>query len=308
MKNTLRRFFYSAAPRAYYSILLNSFGFNVIRTVFYNLLWRIKNKSGQNFSDPAIEALEKDGVVVIENFLSKEDYSKLMDLYEKGDMVDKYGDNPSVPQYKYRQISTPLKLYDEELSNIILNNERLRTIITATSRKKINVYPKMTLEQFYASNENQLNGASPDHSDVLHYDVPFNSMRAFLYIKPCDKDTAAFIYGKGTHKFSKKRLKFEYFDSIKQSVKRRAFRSAPLDFIDEDLLGDIGYEPSHLEGKGNTLVIFNSMGVHKRGKFHKIGGREALLIDYRTLDTPLNFVSGMPVIGTAFKRYLKRFV
>jgi hypothetical protein len=60
-----------------------------------------------------------------------------------------------------------------------------------------------------------------------------------------------------------------------------------------------------MSGKGNTLVIFNAMGMHKRGKFRKIGSREALLIDYRTLDTPLNFWLGLPVIGKTFNKVIK---
>jgi hypothetical protein len=127
-------------------------------------------------------------------------------------------------------------------------------------------------------------------------------MRAFLYLKPCNDRNAAFVYGKKTHRFSKERLKFEYYDSIKQSVKRTAIKCAPLDEIDEDLLNEIGHEPTDMVGKANTLVIFNSMGMHKRGRFKELGAREAILIDYRTLDTPLNFWSGIPFIRKALVR------
>lgn len=305
MKKLIRKYLYSAAPRAYYNILLNALGFNALRTAIYNFIWKMKNGYEQKDIDPAIKELEENGIVSIENFLSDEEYKKLLALYEKAEMVDKYSENTNVPQYASKQVSTPLKLYDQEVAELIIKNERFNSIVSATARKKINVYPKMTLEKFYTNDNDQIDGVSPDRSDTLHYDVPFNSMRAFLYLKPCDEKTAAFVYGKGTHKFHAKRMKLEYYDSIKQSIKRRAFPSAALDEIDKDLLKEINYEPTTMSGNGNTLVIFNAMGMHKRGKFHKIGSREALLIDYRTLDTPLNFWLGMPVIGKAFNKVIK---
>ncbi len=307
MKDRIRNYLYSATPRAYYSILLNAFGFNALRAFFYNKLWKFKGSFNFKADDEAVGTLLEEGVVVIENFLPEDQFKEILDVYKKQELNEKYTEQPEVPQYASKQISTPMRLYDEKAADIILQNKRLYKIIEATARKKINVFPKMTFEKFYADRKEQINGNSPEMSDELHYDVPFNSMRAFLYLKPCNESNAAFVYGKKTHLYNSKRLKFEYYDSIKQSVKRRAIKCAPLDKIDTDLLKEINYEPTDMCGKENSLVIFNSMGMHTRGKFKEIGAREALLIDFRTLDTPLNFWMGVPVINQALRKVASKF-
>lgn len=126
MKKLIRKYFYFAAPRAYYFVFLNALGFNVIRTVFHNLLWRLRSFVGQS-SDLAVKTLEKDGIVV-ENFLSPEDFKKVMHLYKKVEMKDKHQHDKTIPQYAYRQISTPLN-YMIKISQKLLS--RIKDCVTS---------------------------------------------------------------------------------------------------------------------------------------------------------------------------------
>jgi hypothetical protein len=64
--------------------------------------------------------------------------------------------------------------------------------------------------------------------------------------------------------------------------------------------------PTHAAGQANSLVIFNTMGIHKRGKFKAMGTREALLIDFRAMDTPLNFLIKVPLVKQAIRYALNK--
>ncbi|MFN8693572.1 MAG: phytanoyl-CoA dioxygenase family protein [Holosporales bacterium] len=302
LKRFVHRKIAVAPPRSYYNICINVLGFNALRTVVYHLSWKLRGLIGNyKATDDDTRMFERDGIISIENFLPDEDFKKIRADFEKTELNPIYQQYSNVPQFAYKSVGQIFHCQNELLHALIVKNPRLRKIVEFGARRKIGILPTLIYERFHADREEQLFGQSPDRSDTLHYDVPFNSMRAFLYLADADEDNAAFIYSPGTHKFSWKRVRFECYDSIKQALKRAAAPNSRIEEIDEDLLADIGHNPKSMVGKANTLVIFNAMGMHKRGKFRKFTARESLLICYRGLDTPSNFLFRLPFL----RNYLK---
>ena len=126
-------------------------------------------------------------------------------------------------------------------------------------------------------------------------------MRAFFYMEPCDRNNAAFEYAAGTHRFGLRRLIVEYFDSLVQSKARQGKPEAKVQPLKDWMTKMLKTNPTPLEAPGNTLIIFNTMGLHRRGRFSAAGTREAILLDYRYLDAGANAQGVWPGLAPAFK-------
>ena len=104
--------------------------------------------------------------------------------------------------------------------------------------------------------------------------------------------TVDITYLRGSHRFDANRLRFEYRDSVAQSTRTTSLLAPPPSFTET-----FGAEPAPIEGGANTLVIFNTMGLHRRGTFGQPGERRSVVVDWRMLDAMVN----LPGVGRLVK-------
>lgn len=290
--------FLTTAPSCHYhNRLLNELGINCFRMVFYHFrrsLKKVPKISPEN--KQYVDDLIKNGYVIIEDFLPDDDFSKMEQEYKD------YYDNFAVASMKH-PVQKRLRItnatreyfhYDGEKPPVykrtFLENSRIREIVSAVTRSKIQRIPDSTYsEDFYR--EEDLGKKSENTAVRPHYDVPYTSLKVFLYLKDTDENNAAFRYVPGSHKFSLKRLILEFYSSRNFS---RTNNEIQVNYDDQKFFHDyLEKKEKALTGKKNTAIIFDVMGVHRRGEFKTPRKRQVALLCFRSLETLSNKYSGL---------------
>ena len=178
------------------------------------------------------------------------------------------------------------RLY-ELLDTHIMKSEKIRNIGSSIVRHAIDTYrdPQVFVNEI-------INDTAPDlNSDIyFHADVSYPGVKAFYYLSDTDEKNGAFMYAKGTHKFTWKRLKWEHRKSV-EHAKNREQAGNPDTHGDEtgrwwhcmtrDEEKREGIVGTSMVGKANSLIVFNVMGFHRRGEFTSNKPREFVLGYYR---------------------------
>jgi len=282
---------WNTTVRAHYRLVPNMLGLQVLRTLAYHLQWRARRNLLGNKTAPSAEAtsMEQDGFLVIRNFLDDDLYRELREFYYAE--VAKHPEPTNVgPKLLAPILSDPRKPAPapDVIKRAFTENPRLNEIVEYCSAHTQNVGPLVRLHHYFV-NESDVGIRETAQTDELHYDLPLNHMRAFYFVEECSRDNAAFEFAARSHRFNRNRLYAEYHDSIVQSRARQNKPDAKAAPIREDLIKLLEAKPEPLEAPGNSLVLFNTMGLHRRGVFARAGTREAILIDYRFLDTKANY-------------------
>lgn len=277
--------------RAHYKMLPNRFGLQVLRTLGFHMQWRARRRLLGKRRPPNAEAsdMERNGFLVIPDFLDQADYKALRDYYyaeiDKHPKPDNAGPKLVAPTVADPRKKAPAP---DIIARAFIDNARLNRIVEHCAAHAQNVGPLVRLHHYFVD-ESDIGIRETAQTDELHYDLPLYHMRAFYYLEDCTRENAAFEFAPGTHRVSLSRLYAEYRDSIVQSRAREGKPDAKAAPIRDDLLKLLDARPQPLEAPGNSLVLFNTMGLHRRGRFSRAGSREAILIDYRFLDTKANY-------------------
>ncbi len=122
----------------------------------------------------------------------------------------------------------------------------------------------------------------PDPQMAMHRDTFQPCMKAWLYLDDVEKGQAPYVYVPGSHRLTRRRLAWEYRQSIRASDRSwerpwdGSFR------ISDDELREVAQrEPMEMIVPGNTLVIGNVFGFHRRGDASKPGRRMTLFMNSR---------------------------
>ncbi|MBY0518485.1 MAG: phytanoyl-CoA dioxygenase family protein [Bacteriovoracaceae bacterium] len=167
---------------------------------------------------------------------------------------------------------------------------KLQNIIGKASGRKLRLNPEVSYLE-YLCKLSDLGKEQVDGQDRLHCDVAYPSFKVFVYVTDTDASNGAFIYAPGSHKFSLKRLWIEYKMSIKYYVKHFKGDIKP-EVLSEDDLKTLNIDEKSMEGKSGSVIIFNTMGFHRRGNFTNSQKpiRQVALVNYRYLDSWANVI------------------
>ncbi|MBS1517231.1 MAG: phytanoyl-CoA dioxygenase family protein [Bacteroidetes bacterium] len=288
-------------------LLLNILGFHVIRTIFLSA-WRLKPKNLNGRYKEILEILKQDGIVVIPDFFPRDQFDEIKKEYE-----NLYADwKPS--DFTYEKFNNRQKKFPEYFETIaerfvtpdtpafvkyFMNNEMIREVTSSIVHRRIRTRP---YHHFWF-----LQSRNPDKKvDRLHIasfphaDVPYPTIKVFLYLNDVDESNAAYTYAKGSHKLTLKRIMLEYKLSVRYS------RNGD-DKVTEEELNLLGYRSEHICGKANTLFISNNMGYHNRGIFSTTMPRITAQLDYRNLESWRNTLNrgGSNIISRLSKKFVK---
>lgn len=273
-------------------VLLNILGLQPLRTI-YRTLWRTKPKKVRKEIQKYVDELDRDGIVVIPDFLPKEQFEAL-----KKEFDESYsGWNPL--EYDISKLTNRQKVFNEYFENIaekfiqpdtpafmnfFVNNKDILDISCAAVHRKNRLVPHRHFWYLQRRNLDNENASNLHSAAFPHADVPYPTVKVFLYLNDVDESNAAYIYARGSHKMSLKRLFFEYKLSIKYAKTKNDI------VTEEDLLNKLGYKCEHICGKANTLFISNNMGYHNRGQFKTMEPRLTAQIDFRHLESWRNIL------------------
>ncbi len=235
-----------------------------------------------------VETLRRDGFMVLPNFLSPEDFEYAHGVFEK--RADEFEVQNArspltrmllVTRYKYPEIAVT----DARAVALFQNNPLFAELILRTTGIRYTLPPLVYfLEQSFAPED--LGKPHSDYQDRLHYDVTYPSLKAIMYMEDTDRSNAAFKIAKGSHLPSWRRFRGEYrfaCDRTRPGRRKEDHPSVRAELFDLSELHSI-------EGKKNTLIIFDTRCVHARGDFSSEKPRRTLFVDFRSGLSAANFL------------------
>lgn len=289
-------------------VVANVLGLHILRTVYLNI-WRLKPKKVRKEIRHYVDTLEKDGILIIPDFFPKDQFEKIRKEFDETysgwspfeikeeEFSKRQKDFPEYFHTIAEKITSPKT---PAFTEYFVNNPLIDEITSAVVHRKNRLTPhyhfwylqRRTLENEKA---NYLHSAAYPHADV-----PYPTIKVFLYLNDVDESNAAYIYAKGSHKLTLKRLLFEYKLSVRYAKTKN-------DIVTNEDIAKLGYFPESICGKANTLFISNNMGYHNRGEFKTLDPRQTAQLDYRHLETWRNTLSrkDSSVISKVTRRIVK---
>lgn len=290
-------------------VFSNILGRHIFRTVYLNI-WRMKPKKVKDEIKPYVETLDRDGILVIPDFFPKEIFEQIKKEFDESysgwspfdyneeELSRRQKDFPEYFKTIAEKIITPKT---PAFTEYFVNNKLINEITSAVVHRENRLTPHhhfWYLQRRTLENEK----AGYTHSAAYpHADVPYPTIKVFMYLNDVDESNAAYIYAKGSHKMTLQRLLFEYKLSVRYAKTKN-------DIVTDEDIAKLGYYPEPICGKANTLFISNNMGYHNRGDFKTLEPRLTAQLDYRHLETWRNTLSrnDSALISKVTRRIVKK--
>lgn len=304
MKAFLKRIL-DAKPTMYSrSVLLNVLGWHFVRILFFDLRRRLRPRIriDARFKN-YLNELEKEGVVVIPDFFPPEEYELIRSEYKANEphlRLTEHDTEILLPHVE--RLSLHDRRVDSRVRDLFIKNP----LINAISASFLNRPFRLPIEAYFVKisvNEDELSLPKNGGTNNLHFDAPLRVFKVFYYINDTTVDQGPFTYCKGSAKrASLKRLLFEYRLSVRFALNRfnpenagEYLNDEPWVKITPEEMREQGLLETKTAAKGNTLVLANTGGFHRRGEFTKAGARETVEINFRAVESLRN--SFADVIG-----------
>jgi len=275
---------YSAPPRFAGGLVLNILGYHILRIITFNLFHSLRKKKLPK--DPEGRRIYREvldnGIVSIPYFFPEDVFQKIKEECYRSE-------KEVISEKSPRMLRSTLVRDDKGTSNPILEkylakNDLINKVVSALLGKDILISPKVYFEETFYSDED-LGKPTSDFQDHLHFDVSYPTVKCLYYLNDVNEDNAAFEFVKGSQKMTLKRLWLEYKMSVafwlwSKERREREFPEINLDFMRRNKM-----VATPIIGQGNTLVIANTMGFHRRGIHRTTKPRHLIFVDYRELET-----------------------
>ena len=276
--------------------LANRAGLQVARAALDEAAWRLRSRPIVSRALPRhVEELEREGVVVIPNFLPDaafaEVHAEVLRAMPPGPPMWKrfdYGENFASDQV----LVTHHREAFPKLCEHVQRSAIIGELAAATSRRAVTYDPHVMVQEIC-----RIDGTKPhadlDYNQFSHADRHYPFIKAFLYLVDVDERTAPYCYARRSHRITAARLQHEYRYSVCHSkVRSRGYvRDADQLALDLELrelndsyLARIGSSTEPLVGRANTLIVSNNQGFHRRAPL--LGDKRRLMVvsDYKFLE------------------------
>ena len=263
------------------SPIANKIGLPVVRTFVSDIL--IKLRRFKNCRPKSIyeKQLINDGIVVIPNFLPSQEFIKLKEEYNQiflNSQNLKIKEKGSVKIEIHPMTNEQSKRFPM-MENFTKNKELIRLISVGEG-----VYPVEQIKNFDLENSSFRDPQGDTDQNVqFHCDIHFDSHKILYYISDVSEEDAPFIYCKKSHKNNFQRMWYELKRGQLKDSHKDSYRIE--NHLDKKFFAN--YFKKIMEHKykvispGNTLIIANVHGFHKRGEASKDKNRAIIRIPYR---------------------------
>ncbi len=276
------------SPRKFLNYpILNRLGLQILRIAILRVAWYIR---APFFPAPSElkeykSILNRDGILVIENFLPEQEFEKLEKfIHENQTQVStNYIDKNQFPcPFEKWTIQSGLNQIVDSYFRRNTTIEKLTELIT---HRRVRKAVEVSFFRWQCQNEQFLGKDHQfDFEDQLHFDVSYPTVKCFYYLTDTDASNAAFVYAKGSHKMNWARLKYNYELSNQYYDNRSDYYPGHIN-LSSDKAKELGIVETVMSGKKNTLIIADVGGYHRRHKASVTKPREILYLNYRYVET-----------------------
>ena len=265
----------TAPPWYSNSVMLNRLGWQRFRYNWMNLN-RLEPLSGSAEYHDIITRIGEDGVVVIENFLPDDAFRRLRDEAESRFSTAPKKDIGGA-------IETVEVMDSPTFQGSLAADPRILSAARAVSHRPVVKLPTPYIWVLQGKENSDEAAGVTNESQLAHADKAYPLIKVFYAIHDVDEANGAFTYYRGSHRLGPWRRRFEQEHSLRQAAYRREHGDNIVFDLDEELQ-EAGFTPTVLEGAANTLVIANTMGFHKRGRFKDARPRFYGHLDFHYLE------------------------
>jgi hypothetical protein len=275
---------------------MNTLGLQAARALKEQLTWRLRTAEVPEAQRGHYEALERDGFVVIDDFLPAADFAEL-----EGELARAEAD-PARHQRLYFGENYESRLFfvskhAEEFpafARLVRDNVSIYELARAVARRRATYRPHVILQWVYKPHPGEP-CVDHEYNSYLHVDRHYPFLKAFYYLRDVPEGCAPYSYVRGSHAFNWARLRFEYQLGVAQSAARgdrrdtnpeQKQRDRAMELLARRLCDDLGLEEVPIVAKRNTLVISNNQGLHRRGEMTGPGPRVTANLDYKFFESP----------------------
>ncbi|MGZ8360994.1 MAG: phytanoyl-CoA dioxygenase family protein [Allosphingosinicella sp.] len=269
--------------------IANRLGLQVARTLKRYATRRMRPFTVPEYVRPHVEALERDGLLIIENFLPADDFKALeveyaaMNNWPQQERFKFYsrGENLEVRQVAATEFADDLPV----LMRTLRDNPMIYDIARSITRRSATYPPRMFIHEIYKPDQDQ--PCTDDLVDsYLHTDRHYRFVKAFYCIGDMTEEAAPYTYVKGSHRFNRERLRYEYESAIAAAKHKRDPQQQvnELKRLAEELMNKLGLEETRIVAKKNSLILTDNAGLHRRNAMVR-GRRITAQMDYKFLES-----------------------
>lgn len=265
---------------------LNRHGLHAKRMRFAARCAAIRRAQISDRGDPAVADLRREGYAVVENFLPQTEFEILLKEAEAAavaaEAATPIGTNTKPGFGRRETFPWGFQRFDGGTLNRFVKidphatpvcaafarNERLKHIV----RGGVGIRPSPRAMHIYTTVHGD-ETANPDIQKDLHRDTYFSNLKFWYYLHPAPLEDGPLVYVPRSHKLTAERLDWEQAQALAaiERIRGRDRRARNEDDkgsfrIAERDLASIGLPPPKpLPVAGNTLVIADTLGFHRRG-------------------------------------------
>ncbi|HEY1598573.1 MAG TPA: phytanoyl-CoA dioxygenase family protein [Pirellulales bacterium] len=269
---SLTRFF--SADKTIPSRTMNRLGAQVARTVMARMMHKMRAPRAHVDTSVRddVETLERDGLLIIPNFLPtatvddlRRRAEEIWSREQKNIKVFRHGPNSlNVIAEQFAPLRPDLDAF--------YSDPRLPAIFEAVEHR-----PNTFDRRAYRALERLVQSGPLDVEDpetFLHSDIFFTTHKGWLYLTDVTPECAPFVFVKGSHLLSGKMLSYIYDESCRQNTGSRRISQRELD--------DLGLQEITLACPRGTFVVANTFGFHRRVRGVPGNERLGLHVSLRT--------------------------
>ena len=274
---------YYAPPMLRYTFL-NIFGFQVARSLYESIRFRFKQCFWEPHDSQFSLQIRKNGILTIEDFLEQEQYLRLIEAIENIIQRERAVTSSKLIVFKdpialrlninlpyLNSIHGRLDTLAWEIWNLI-PYERVKKyaedVISSTdhTEKQIEV-------EYISVPHDQIDHY--DHNTWWHIDRHFHCAKAFLFIDHHEKQNGTYEFIGAVSQSKVARLYYQYAFSVRSYFNYIYAGFNTTKMVKQNILKPrvsnleyrlLGLKPSPVVAPGNTLLVSDNIGFHRRGK------------------------------------------
>jgi hypothetical protein len=260
-------------------VSLSETHFHVARATAADWLNSARRATSLGFSlrGKAEQSLRDAGFAVVENFLTDNEFAAVrQEAHEAVEMTERavpIGERIETGFGKQQPHDWGFDRYDGGTLNRFIDidaarmpainrfahNEQVKRLCRAAIGTQL--APRRTMIYLTVNGNEERNH---DLQKDMHRDSCFRKVKFWYFIDEVAPDDGPFVYVPGSHRMTRQRMDWEH-EMARKNVRPGGFRDTSFRIRDDELPALGLGEPTPLPVAGNTLVIADTFGFHRRG-------------------------------------------